>query len=106
MSADEIVAGAATCAKRFRRIGVALEARPSDAAMLAEAVALARTHRAELVLIHVVEGVGGQWYGPQTGDLESRHDEAYLEALAERLRRDLPAEEVPAVEARCWATAT
>jgi manganese transport protein len=36
----------------------------------------------------VVEGVGGQWYGPQTGDLESRQDEAYLQSLAQSLRRD------------------
>ena len=54
--------------------------------MLAEAVALAITHRAELVLMHVVDGVGGTWYGAQTGDLESRDDAAYLESLAERLR--------------------
>ena len=58
--------------ERFRRIGVALEALPSDSAMLAEAIALAKTHRAELVLMHVVDGAGGHWYGPQTGDAESR----------------------------------
>jgi len=76
-------------AQRFRRIGVALEARQSDATMLAEAVALARAHRAELVLMHVVEGVGGQWYGGQTGDTESRDDRAYLANLAERLAPEL-----------------
>ena len=74
-----MAAQAARAQRRFRRIGVALEALPSDSAMLAEAVALAKTHRAELVLMHVVDGVGGTWYGPQTGDLESRDDEAYLE---------------------------
>ena len=86
---DEMVAAASRAPRQFRRIGVALEARPTDAAMLAEAVALAAAHQAELVLMHVVEGVGGQWYGPQTGDLESRGDEEYLAALAERLRKDL-----------------
>ena len=45
-----------------------------------------RIHQAELVLMHVVDGVGGTWYGDQTGDLESRDDEAYLQTLAERLR--------------------
>jgi manganese transport protein len=48
--------------------------------------------------MHIVEGVGGQWYGPQTGDLESREDEIYLETLAGRLRADLAPQGVPAVE--------
>ena len=81
-------------AQRFQRIGVALEARQSDATMLAEAVAMARAHRAELVLMHVVEGVGGQWYGGQTGDTESRDDRAYLDDLAERLTPELSPDSV------------
>jgi manganese transport protein len=97
VSADEIVRTAQGMQKRFRRVGVALEARAEDAPMLAEAIALARIHKAELVLFHVVEGVGGQWYGPQTGDHESRQDETYLRALAARLRSDLSADEVPAI---------
>jgi manganese transport protein len=56
--------------------------------MLAEAVELAKNYSADLVLLHVVEGVGGQWYGESTADLESREDHAYLRSLAERLRRD------------------
>jgi manganese transport protein len=67
--------------------------------MLAEAIDLARTHRAELVLIHVVDGVGGTWYGAQTGDAESRSDEAYLLTMADRLRQELQGQGVPAVEA-------
>ena len=99
VSAEQVAAIAATkTIKPIRRIGVALEVLPTDATMLAEAVALARTHNAELVLMHVVDGVGGTWYGPQTGDLEARDDEAYLGALAERLRTEL-AGQVPAVEA-------
>lgn len=99
VSADEVVAGAAQLKKRFKRIGVALEALPSDSTMLAEAVALAKIHEAELVLMHVVDGVGGQWYGEQTGDEESREDESYLESLAERLRHDLQGQGIPAVDA-------
>jgi manganese transport protein len=98
VSADQIVRAATQPSRRFSRIGVALEAKPTDARMLAEAVALAKIHRAALVLMHVVEGAGSQWHGPQTGDLESRDDAAYLDALAQRLRRDLPREDVPAVE--------
>jgi len=99
VSADEVAAAAGRLQKRFTRIGVALEARPSDSVMLAEAVALAKAHRAELVLMHVVEGVGGQWYGDQTGDRESREDEVYLEDLARRLRSELAGEGVPRVQA-------
>ena len=99
VSADDVVAAAAGLQKRFHRIGVALDAQPTDSSMLAEAVALAKTHCAELVLMHVVDGVGGQWYGPQTGDFERRHDEAYLAALAERLSRELAEYGVPKVEA-------
>jgi manganese transport protein len=89
VSPDEVVAAARTAPKHFQRIGVALDNRPTDGTMLAEAVALATAHQAELVLIHVVEGVGGQWYGPQTGDLESRGDEEYLAAVADGLRKEL-----------------
>ena len=87
--AEEIVRRAGVSQKQFARIGVALEAQPSDALMLGEAIALAKIHRAELILMHVVEGVGGQWYGPQTGDYESRQDEQYVEQLARHLRQEL-----------------
>jgi manganese transport protein len=97
VSAEKIVAAAQKAPKSFRRIGVALEARPTDADMLAEAIDLAAVHHAELVLMHVVEGVGGQWYGPQTGDLERRADEEYLAAVAERLRMELAGRTVAGV---------
>ncbi len=96
---DQIVATAAAMQKKFERIGVALEAKATDAAMLAEALALARANQAQLVLLHVVEGVGGQWYGPQTGDMESRQDQAYLDALVQRLRESPGAKGVPAIRA-------
>jgi manganese transport protein len=71
-----------------RRIGVALEAEESDATMLAEAVAMAKNHNAQLVLIHVVEGVGGQYHGAQAGDVESEQDKNYLELLVARLQHE------------------
>ncbi len=49
------------------------------------------------MLLHIVEGVGGQWYGPQTGDLESRQDEQYVRQLAERLTGELASQGVPPV---------
>ncbi len=86
VSAEEVATAAAKQERRFKRIGVALEAKPSDADMLAEAVSLAKSHHAELLLMHIVDGVGGTWYGPQTGDAESRDDEIYLKTLVHRLR--------------------
>lgn len=95
----DAVLNAATGKKTFCRIGVALEATPKDAPILAEAIALAKAHGAELVLIHVVEGAGGHWYGPQTGDEESRLDEDYLRRMSERLARELAPHGVPKVNA-------
>ncbi len=88
VSVDDIASSASSAPKKYQRIGVALEAADSDRTMLAEAVALARAHNAELVLMHIVEGVGGQWYGAQAADAERRGDEEYLFKLAERLRAD------------------
>jgi manganese transport protein len=59
---------------------------------------LARNHKADLVLMHIVDGVGGTWYGDQTGDLESRDDEAYLHSLSEKLRSQLSTDEVPTID--------
>ena len=89
VSAEDVARAAMGTQKRFAKIGVALEATARDSTMLAEAVAAARTHQAQLVLMHVVEGVGGQWYGPQTGDMERRQDEEYINELAGRLSAEL-----------------
>jgi manganese transport protein len=99
VKASDVIAGAAFDPKPIRRVGVALEAKKSDGRMLATAIGLARTHKAELVLIHIVEGVGGQWYGQQTGDLEAREDEKYLDDLAEQLRQDLADDDITATHA-------
>lgn len=99
VSADAVVSEAAKLHKHFKRIGVALEAKPSDAPMLAEAVSLARSHRAELLLMHIVDGVGGTWYGTQTGDSESREDEIYLQALVKRLKQEPNNQDLPGIDA-------
>jgi manganese transport protein len=70
----------------YRRIGVGLDHSRHDAATLRHAISLARSHGAELVLIHVVEGVGGQVHGVQAADLERRSDQSYLEELSLMLR--------------------
>jgi manganese transport protein len=89
VSADQIADAAAKIGRTIRRVGVALGAENEDAPMLAEAIALARMHGATLLLMHVVEGVGGQYHGPSADDLERRADQSYVEQLAARLRADL-----------------
>jgi manganese transport protein len=71
----------------YRRIGVAVDNSLQDAITLRHAAGLARGHNAELVLIHVVEGVGGQFHGAYAADEERRSDQAYLEQLTQQLRK-------------------
>lgn len=97
VSAEEVTGRALQATHRFGRVGVALEAKPTDARMLAEAIGVASVHGAELVLVHIVEGVGGQWYGQQTGDTESREDEIYMADLVQRLRLQLADSPIPTV---------
>jgi manganese transport protein len=69
----------------FERIGVALEATDRDRAILAQAVPMAREHGAELVLIHVAEGMGPRFWKNESADEEVRSDRAYLERLQSEL---------------------
>src|SRR5260370_27222570 len=73
---------------RYRRIGLAVEFEGGDAAVLVQAAALARSHAAELVVVHVVEGLGAAYYGPRTDDHESRADRTRMEKLVEHLRAE------------------
>lgn len=71
---------------RYARIGVGVELAESDHRLLAHAGALAKTHDAELVLIHVVEGPVAAVYGSATADRESREDRRDIARLVEHLR--------------------
>jgi manganese transport protein len=97
VSADEVANAAAVMSRSIRRIGVALAAEKEDAPMLSEAMAQARTHGAEILLIHIVEGVGGQYHGPRAGDIEFHHDDKYMRELVTRLRHDLDGA-IPSIE--------
>jgi manganese transport protein len=78
---------------QYRRIGVAVEFASGDATVLTQAAALARAHGAPLVLLHVVEGLGAEYHGPATADLESTQDRADLDRLVAGLaEQGLPAE--------------
>src|SRR5262249_26085842 len=55
--------------------------------VLAQAVALARSHGAELLAMHVVEGPTADVYGAEADDRESREDRRRISELAESLRQ-------------------
>jgi manganese transport protein len=78
----------ALSAVRYRNIGVAVEFVPGDGAVLTQAAALARSHDAGVVLLHVVEGPSADLFGPVANDQESRSDRARMTESVDHLRRD------------------
>jgi manganese transport protein len=78
---------------KIRRVGAALERAAGDARILSAAVALAKSERARLILIHVVDTPGTLLMGSQSARRHVRNDEAYLEELVRELdERELPVE--------------
>jgi len=75
-------------AVRYRRIGVAVEFEGSDDLVLSQAVALARIHEAEMVVVHVVEGLGAQFHGVEADDEESRADRLRMAQLVAHLENE------------------
>ena len=71
---------------RYTRIGVAVEFATGDKLVLGQAAALAQTHGAVLIPIHVVEGLGAAFYGPETDNQESREDRGRMRQLIDQLR--------------------
>jgi manganese transport protein len=70
----------------YTRIGVALDLGSLDTKVLSHAQSLAQQNGAHLILMHIVEGVGGQLFGTQAYDDEARDDQGHLEKHAEELR--------------------
>ncbi len=73
-------------AVRYHRIGVAVEFAGADDAVLAQAAAVARTHQAPLLLIHVVEGLVADFYGAAGDDQESRADRLRMGELVKHIQ--------------------
>ncbi len=71
----------------FRTVAVAVENVPEDAKAISHALALVKTHAAKLLLVHVVDGVGAQWYGDETSDEESSEDRAYIDELTASIQK-------------------
>jgi manganese transport protein len=77
---------------KIRNIGVGLEHSDGDGEIVSAAVSLANLYKAKLTLLHVVETPGAIVL-PETGDLHTREDYAYVEELAREIEReDLPVE--------------
>ena len=72
--------------QKFSKIGVAIDYSAVDAKVLSHAQSLAKGYGATLLLMHVVEGVGGQLFGNEAFDDEARHDLEGIEALAAQIR--------------------
>ena len=70
----------------FTNIGVALDLSKMDSIVLSHARTLALQNSSHIVLIHVVEGVGGQLFGKNAYDNEARDDMEHLESHADQLR--------------------
>jgi manganese transport protein len=77
----------ATAGDPPRTVAVALELGRADADVLDHVRTRELTSRTRLLLLHVVESAAGRYLGPETGDLESREDQATLESIAEEFRQ-------------------
>jgi manganese transport protein len=74
-------------AEIFNRIGVALDNSEIDEYVISKAMSLARTHKAELALIHVTDSPGVQVFGEETGDEHARDDVNYIYEIGAILRQ-------------------
>ena len=70
-----------------RRVALALELGPADAAMLDHFRGMALPADATVALMHVAESAASRYLGSESLDKESREDQAALEQLAAELRR-------------------
>lgn len=73
---------------RYRTILVPLDHSDMDREALRHALALARSHQARLILLHVEEGAASQVYGDLAGTAEEREGAAYLRGILERLSQE------------------
>lgn len=74
--------------EKYERIGVALDFGVMDGKVLSHARTLAKLHKAEIILFHIVEGVSGQLFGEEANDDEARRDKERLDWLSTKLRND------------------
>jgi manganese transport protein len=71
----------------YRRVGVCIEFGSHDPAVLARAAVFVREQSdAELIVLHIVEGVGAAFYGVETAGRESQADRTRMAEMVEHLR--------------------
>jgi len=77
----------------IKEVGVAIEHTQGDAQVVSAAITVAKSHKARLTLLHIVDTPGAAVYGEESGSLHGAEDKAYIEALAREIEeRDLPVE--------------
>ena len=81
-------------AQAYHRILVPLDHSASDRQALANALSLAKSHKAQIVLLHVEEGITSQLFGSQASTAEIQEGEDYLEHVASSLREQGVAVEI------------
>lgn len=69
-----------------RKIAVAIEAASTDELLLRQAIDAAVHHNAELLLVHVADGVMPRYWREQAEDFEIRGSEQYLQRVAAGVR--------------------
>jgi manganese transport protein len=70
----------------YRRILVPLDHSSRDGAAVSHAVAMARQHGAEIILLHVEEGVTSRVYGPMASTAEVEEGRRYFDQVLESIR--------------------
>ena len=65
----------------YRKILVTLDATPTDRAIIAHVMELARLARSEVVLLHVADGWAARTHGADAVSREIAEDTAYLESV-------------------------
>jgi manganese transport protein len=74
-------------ARIYSRILVPLDHSDADHEALGNALALARMHRAHIILLHVEEGVTSQMFGSLSSTAEIKEGQDYLEHIVSSLRK-------------------
>jgi manganese transport protein len=70
-----------------KRVGVALEVSATDNKLVKQAIGMARHYQAELVLIHVMDGLGSRFWKEESLDQEAVRDAAYMTKLQDEVNK-------------------